>query len=113
MRTRSFQTPLAAFVASIGVSNVVSAFTEDTLNRAGFFDQTGIDLAGAGFQLAIVLGGIVVGGYVDRSKEYKQVTMYCLSLTLTLLTILGFAFGYDLDMPHWLVITALLGLGAT
>jgi hypothetical protein len=51
-----------AFVASIGVTNVVSAFTETTLHRAGMVDQLTVDLCGAGFQLSIVLGGIVVGG---------------------------------------------------
>ena len=50
-RKPGFLMPLAAFVTSIGVTNVVSAFTESTLHRAGFFDQTGIDLAGAGFQV--------------------------------------------------------------
>jgi hypothetical protein len=54
--------PLAAFVTSIGVTNVVSAFTETTLHRAGMMDQLTVDLCGAGFQLSIVLGGIVVGG---------------------------------------------------
>ena len=72
-----------------------------------------IDLAGAGFQLAIVLGGIIVGGYVDRSLEYKKVTLACLGSTLFLLTVLGLAFGYDIDLPHWVVIFALLGLGAS
>jgi len=57
-----FMHPLAAFVTSIGVTNVVSAFTETTLHRAGMMDQLTVDLCGAGFQLSIVLGGIVVGG---------------------------------------------------
>jgi hypothetical protein len=57
-----FLPPLVAFVASIGVTNVVSAFTETTLHRAGMGDQLTVDLCGAGFQLSIVLGGIVVGG---------------------------------------------------
>ena len=105
--------PLAAFVTSIGVTNVVSAFTEATLHRAGFFDQMGIDLTGAGFQLAIVCGGIVVGGFVDKTKKYKEVTLACLSATLGLLALLGLAFGFDLDMPHYVVIMGLLGLGAT
>lgn len=113
LRTPGFLTPLAAFVTSIAVSNVISAFTEQTLGRAGFEDQRGIDLAGAGFQLAIVLGGIVVGGYVDRTKEYKRVTLACLTICITLLSVLGIAFGYDLNLPHWVVILALLGLGAS
>jgi len=112
-RKPGFLAPLAAFVTSIGVTNVVSAFTETTLHRAGLRDQTTVDLCGAGFQLAIVLGGIVVGGYVDRTKEFKEVTLACLSATLGLLILLGLAFGFDLNMPHVVVIAALLGLGAT
>mmetsp|Transcript_50821 Transcript_50821/g.115420 ORF Transcript_50821/g.115420 Transcript_50821/m.115420 type:complete len:83 (+) Transcript_50821:587-835(+) len=81
--------PLAAFVTSIGVTNVVSEFTEQTLQRAGIVDQLTIDLCGAGFQVAIVLGGIFVGGYVDRTKEFKEVTLACLSATLGLLIFLG------------------------
>lgn len=41
---------------SPGVTNAVSAFTEETLNRADFHSQINIDLIGAGFQFAIVLG---------------------------------------------------------
>ena len=37
-----------------------------------------IDLAGAGFQLAIVLGGIGLGGLVDRNKNFKLVILSCL-----------------------------------
>ena len=55
----------------------------------------------------------MVGGYVDKTKQYKDVTLACLSATLGLLVVLGLAFGFDLDMPHYVVIMALLGLGAT
>jgi hypothetical protein len=41
---------------------VVSTFAEPTLHRAGIDDQLIVDLTGAGFQVAIVVGGIVVGG---------------------------------------------------
>ena len=54
-----------------------------------------------------------MGGYVDKTKQYKDVTLACLSATLGLLVVLGLAFGFDLDMPHYVVIMALLGLGAT
>ena len=30
-------------------------------------------------QAAIVLGGIVLGGYVDRTQKYKAVTLACLA----------------------------------
>ena len=63
--------PLAAFVASIGVTNVVSAFTEESLNRSGIMDPRTVDLAGAGFQFAIVLGGIVLGGCAPQTLNPK------------------------------------------
>ena len=100
-------------MTSIAVTNVVSAFTETTMHRAGMVDQFQIDLCGAGFQLAIVVGGIVVGGYVDRTKEFKEVTLACLSATLGLVVLLGVAAGFDLNLPHWVVVAALLALGAT
>ena len=50
LQTPAFLPPLAAFVASIGVSNVVSAFVEDELRASGFVSQETIDLAGAGFR---------------------------------------------------------------
>ena len=45
-----------AFVVSIGVSNVLSAFIEDTLLGVGITGQQTIDFAGAGFQAATVPG---------------------------------------------------------
>ena len=39
-----------------------------------------VDLAGAGFELAILMGGIIIGGYVDKTKEYKKVTLVCLAV---------------------------------
>jgi FLVCR family feline leukemia virus subgroup C receptor-related protein len=106
LKTPGFLQPLAAFVASIGVSNVVSNFVEDELQNAGFLDQNVIDVAGAGFQAAIVIGGIVLGGYVDRSKDYKKVTMGCILGALVLLPLIG---GGGLPKP--VVLLALLGLG--
>lgn len=102
-----FLQPLVAFVASIAVSNVVSAFVKDTLVSSGMTSQTTINLAGAGFQAAIVLGGILLGGYVDRSKRYKEVTLGCFVMALLLLQPLGLT-----DCPSSLVLISLLGLGA-
>ena len=76
-----FRVPLCGFVASIGVTNIISTFTDSSLRRAGFLDPTGIELSGAAFQLAIVLGGIFVGGYVDRTKRFKRTTMLCLNIS--------------------------------
>lgn len=50
---------------------------------------------------------------MDKTKEFKEVTLACLSATLGLLVLLGLAFGFDLDLPHFVVVLALLGLGAT
>lgn len=108
LKTPGFLPPLVAFVASIGISNVVSAFVGDELRASGFVEQGTIDLAGAGFQAAIVGGGIVLGGYVDRTKEYKQVTCLCLGAALVLLL----ALGYEGAVPKPLVLAILLSLGA-
>jgi FLVCR family feline leukemia virus subgroup C receptor-related protein len=106
-----FLMPLAAFVTSIGVTNVVSAFTESDLLRAGLTGQTSVSLSGAGFQVAIVVGGVLVGGHVDKTKDYKEATLACLSVTLGLLTLLGLAEGFDLNLPHGIVVTMLFCLG--
>jgi len=68
---------------------VLSAFIEEILLGVGITGQATIDLAGAGFQAAIVLGGIVLGGYVDRTKQYKIVTQGCLVAALLLLLPIG------------------------
>jgi len=111
LRTRGFGMPLAAFVGSIAVTNTVSAFTDEELVRAGIVSGSTINLAGAGFQLAIVLGGIIIGGYVDRTKEFKEVTMACLAATLGLLSFLGVAFGDSLTVPQGVVLPVLFLLG--
>ena len=68
-----------------------------------------IDLSGAGFQAAIVLGGILIGGYVDRTKRFKGVTQACLAATLFLLLVpLSPASG----VPPAIVLPSLLALGA-
>jgi MFS family permease len=109
-KTRGFTNALAAFICSISITNVVGAFIDEVMERGGITDQFGIDLAGAGFELAIVAGGIILGGYVDRTKEYKKVTMACLAATALFVVPLGLT-------DHWLgrepllLVAALLGLG--
>ena len=102
-----FTRALAAFVVSIGVSNVLSAFIEETLLSSGVTAQETIDFAGAGFQAAIVLGGIVLGGYVDRTKRYKLVTQSCLFASLLLVLPLGLS---TASTP--VVLGTLIALGA-
>merc|ERR1719247_3837381 len=108
VKTPGFLPPLVAFVASIAVSNVVSAFVEQTLHGAGIWSQDAVDYIGAGFQAAIVVGGIVLGGYVDRTKAYKRVTLACIGGALVLLVPLMLQDG----VPPAGVVVALLGLGA-
>ena len=78
--------------------------------RGGVNGQFQIDLAGAGFELAIVAGGIILGGYVDKTKEYKRVTMGCLAATALLVLPLGLT-DHALGREPLLLIMALLGLG--
>ena len=109
-QTRGFSNALAAFICSISITNVVGAFIDEVMERGGVTDQFGIDLAGAGFELAIVAGGIILGGYVDRTKQYKKVTMSCLAATALFVIPLGLT-------DHWLgrepllLVAALVGLG--
>ena len=78
--------------------------------RGGVTGQFQIDLAGAGFELAIVAGGIILGGYVDKTKEYKKVTMVCLAGSALLVLPLGLTDHY-LGREPLLLVFALLGLG--
>ena len=81
------------------------------MERGGVTGQFQIDLAGAGFELAIVAGGIILGGYVDKTKEYKKVTMFCLAGTALLVLPLGLTDHY-LGREPLLLVLALLGLGS-
>ena len=75
IKTPGFWQPTAAFVASIAISNNVSAFIGTTLGKAGVENAFEADEFGAAFQLAIMFGSIFLGGYVDRSKKYKPVSI--------------------------------------
>ena len=86
------------------------AFIDDVMKRGGITEQFHIDLAGAGFEIAILLGGIVIGGYVDKTKEYKKVTMACIATTAALLIPLGLT-EHQIGNEPILLILALLGLG--
>lgn len=107
-----FFAALIAFVASICVTNLVSAFAGDALERAGCGEAGRVALVGAGFQIAIVLGGVVIGSFVDKTRAYKPVTLACLAAAISMITLLGVAEGYDAQMPAGLVVAAILALGA-
>jgi len=109
-RKRGFSQALAAFVCSISITNIVGAFIEEVLERGGITTQFQIDLAGAGFELAILVGGILIGGYVDKTKEYKKVTLWCLIATCMLVIPLGLT-EHAIGKEPLLLILSLLGLG--
>ena len=109
-KTPGFLQPLTAFVASISITNIVGAFIDELMVRGGITDQLNIDLAGAGFEIAILVGGIVIGGYVDRTKEYKRTTMITLALTFFLLIPLGLT-EHAIGREPILLLVALFGLG--
>jgi FLVCR family feline leukemia virus subgroup C receptor-related protein len=88
-QTRGFSKALAAFICSISITNIVGAFIAEIMERGGITDRLQIDLSGAAFEFAIVLGGILIGGYVDRTKKYKFVTLACLAATLFTIIPLG------------------------
>ncbi len=141
--TPGFAFPLAAFIMSISITNIVGvskksyiqhnnkctvkknfhliyvhencifqAFIDEVMKRGGVTDQFGIDLAGAGFEFGILLGGIIIGGYVDKTKEYKNVTKACILATMFFLIPLGLT-EHAIGQEPILLVLALLGLGMT
>ncbi|KAL7479893.1 hypothetical protein ACHAW6_005610 [Cyclotella cf. meneghiniana] len=108
--TPGFSIPLAAFICSISITNIVGTFIDEVMERGGITNQLGIDLAGAGFEFAILLGGIIIGGYVDETKQYKSVTLACLAATMLFVIPLGLT-DHMLGNEPVLLVMALLGLG--
>eukprot|EP00591_Stephanopyxis_turris_P007338 CAMPEP_0195525938 /NCGR_PEP_ID=MMETSP0794_2-20130614/26657_1 /TAXON_ID=515487 /ORGANISM="Stephanopyxis turris, Strain CCMP 815" /LENGTH=594 /DNA_ID=CAMNT_0040656515 /DNA_START=73 /DNA_END=1857 /DNA_ORIENTATION=+ len=108
--TPGFTKPFVAFICSISITNIVGAFIDEVLERGGIHAQTSIDLAGAGFEFAILLGGIIIGGYVDKTKKYKSVTLACLATTFFLLLPLGLT-DHALGQEPILLVASLLGMG--
>ncbi|CAL6293467.1 unnamed protein product [Bathycoccus prasinos] len=89
LNTPGFWQPTAGFVASIAISNNVSAFIGTTLGKAGVENAFEADEFGAAFQLAIMFGSIFLGGYVDRSKKYKPVSLALIIISVFLLIPIG------------------------
>jgi len=111
LQAPGFVCALAAFVASISCTNVVSAFTDPELSRAGFAKGFGIDLTGAAFQVSIVMGGIALGRFVDQTRAFKKVMLGCLLTALPILLLLGVTEGYDVSFSQPVVVLLLLALG--
>ena len=109
LKTPGFWQPTAAFVASIAISNNVSAFIGTTLSKAGIEDAFEVDEFGAAFQIAIMIGSIFLGGYVDRSKSYKPVSVALIIISILLLIPIGAGSSID----HNIVLFSLVLLGFT
>mmetsp|Transcript_9796 Transcript_9796/g.20724 ORF Transcript_9796/g.20724 Transcript_9796/m.20724 type:complete len:655 (-) Transcript_9796:256-2220(-) len=108
--TPGFSRPLAAFICSIAITNVVGAFINEVMERGGVNNRRAIAWAGCGFEIAIVLGGILLGKYVDRTKEYKRVTLACIALSLVLVLPLGLT-EHKLGKEPALLVVSLFLLG--
>ena len=68
------------FHCVLSYQSTVGAFIEEVMERGGVTDRRAVAWAGAGFECAIVLGGIFLGKYVDGTKEYKKVSPFILAL---------------------------------
>lgn len=77
---RGFLHALAAFVISIGITNVVSTFLDHLLSHLGFSQQM-VGVIGALFQVAIMIGSVVLSYVVDVTKLYFEVTIVCFGMS--------------------------------
>mmetsp|Transcript_28980 Transcript_28980/g.87286 ORF Transcript_28980/g.87286 Transcript_28980/m.87286 type:complete len:309 (-) Transcript_28980:46-972(-) len=111
VRIEGFNPSLAAFVCSIGVTNVISAFAAEALQRAEC-PPAELAAVGAAFQVAIVVGGVVIGAFVDETRTFKRTTLVCLAVALSCVVSLGLAEGVDQHFPNYVVVGVLLLLGA-
>jgi len=109
-QSKGFIRPLVAFIYSIAITNVVGAFIEEVMERGGVTDRRSIAYAGCGFEMAIVLGGIILGQYVDRTKQYKSVTLLCITASLIFVLPLGLT-QHKLGQEPRLLVTSLFLLG--
>jgi MFS family permease len=76
INTDGFVIASSAFVVSIGITNVISTFLDHMLEHLGFHQHT-IGIIGAAFQVAIMVGSLLFGSYVDRTKKYVTATVFC------------------------------------
>eukprot|EP00521_Asterionellopsis_glacialis_P006048 CAMPEP_0195280646 /NCGR_PEP_ID=MMETSP0707-20130614/249_1 /TAXON_ID=33640 /ORGANISM="Asterionellopsis glacialis, Strain CCMP134" /LENGTH=582 /DNA_ID=CAMNT_0040339425 /DNA_START=306 /DNA_END=2054 /DNA_ORIENTATION=- len=109
-KTPGFARPLAAFICSIAITNIVGAFIDEVMARGGITKRSSVALAGSGFEMAILLGGIILGGYVDKTKAYKSVTLMCIALSVVFVIPLGLT-EHALGANPTLIVVSLLGLG--
>jgi len=108
--TPGFARPLAAFICSIAITNIVGAFIDEVMARGGITKRSSVALAGSGFEMAILLGGIILGGHVDKTKAYKKVTLLCIALSIVFVIPLGLT-EHALGKEPALIVISLLGLG--
>mmetsp|Transcript_59456 Transcript_59456/g.141639 ORF Transcript_59456/g.141639 Transcript_59456/m.141639 type:complete len:511 (+) Transcript_59456:108-1640(+) len=88
LRTPGFLQPLATFMASIGITNAISTKVGEQLKELSGNDartKMFVMLGGAGFQMAIMLGSVVLGKIVDVTKWYKSMVCVLMVGTMFLL----------------------------
>ncbi|KAK3241630.1 hypothetical protein CYMTET_48619 [Cymbomonas tetramitiformis] len=88
-----FAMTVAAFCVSFTNTNVISSFLNALMHPAGYTNNE-IGFTGALFQVAIMVGSILLGTLVDETRMYKTATVWLLSATtvvLVLCTYLDFA----------------------
>jgi len=108
--TPGFTRALASFICSISITNIVGTFIDGVMKRGGINGKLQIALAGAAFEIAIVSGGIMIGGYVDHTKRYKQVTQICLLISAFTLIPLGLT-EHKIGQNPGLLVISLIALG--
>ena len=59
------------------------------MDHGGVTGKQQVALAGAAFEIVIVAGGIMIGGYVDHTRRYKQVTQIWFAISIAVLVPLG------------------------
>ena len=67
---------VVAFAIATAVSDMISTFLEAILHSLRATRQT-IGYAGASFQSSVLLGSILVGHYIDRTKQYANGIQAC------------------------------------
>mmetsp|Transcript_62552 Transcript_62552/g.116309 ORF Transcript_62552/g.116309 Transcript_62552/m.116309 type:complete len:537 (-) Transcript_62552:114-1724(-) len=92
LRTPGFLQPLVTFMASIAITNAISSEAGRQLQELGGSEdehdrktQMLIMIGGAGFQMAIMFGSVILGKIVDATKWYKGTVCLLMVSTMCLL----------------------------
>ncbi|XP_029458607.1 solute carrier family 49 member A3 [Rhinatrema bivittatum] len=93
MKNKAYIILMVCFGAGIGIFTSFSALLEQILCVAGYSNFIA-GLCGALFILFGIIGALLLGLYIDRTKKFEEVTKICFSLTA--LASIGFALASQL-----------------